>query len=60
MHIQHRRHHLERVERVTVFGGVDFRVLDAEFCLVKVSAYARKQIWLIWRVDHHLQAFAQR
>ena len=57
---QVRTDHLERVQRIAVFGGVYLGIQNAETCLVEVTTDTRKKIWHIRRVDQYLHAFASR
>ena len=51
-------HHEEGVERIAVARGVNFGVHHRETGALEVTANARKQIGLIFHVDHYLQALA--
>jgi hypothetical protein len=52
--------HLKGIQRVLGLAGVHARIQDAETALVKVAAYAGKQVGLVLGVDHHLQALTNR
>ena len=60
MDIEHLCDDLKSIESVTIASGVNLGVQDAETGLVEITANTRKQIGLVWCVDHHLQAFTQR
>ena len=58
MVLQARSHHLKGIHRIPVASGMNLGVQDVEAGLVKVAANTGKQIRLIGRIHHHLQAFA--
>ena len=53
-------HDNEGVERVAVARGVHLGLGDVEAGTLEVAADAREERLAVGRVDHHLQAFAER
>ena len=53
-------HHDESVERIAVARRVDLRFRDVEGRAIEVAADAGEKRLAVLRIDHHLQAFAER
>ena len=53
-------HYHEAIQRVTMTCGMNIRLQDGVMNAFKKAANAREQIALVGRIDHDLNAFANR